>query len=78
MKYKVTKADRFVWLVIEDADIAELLYKKGWPIYKLYDDDSEGYPENCNDIRRHIDEYGGLMGVGMGFAADLTKELIRG
>lgn len=74
MKYKVTKYDRFVWLVIEDADIAELLYKKGWPIYKLYDDDSEGYPESIEDIRRHFAN-GGVMGVEMGFKKDIINEL---
>lgn len=74
MKYKVTEFDHFVWLVVNDSDIAELLYKKGCPIYKLYDDDSEGYPGSVEDIRYHCAN-GGAMGIEMGFAKDIINEL---
>lgn len=72
MKTKVTKDDGFVWLVIEEADIAAKLYEAGYPLYKLYDDDSEGYPNSIESIQEHSN-LGGVFGLEVGFIHDLVN-----
>ena len=72
MKTKITKDDGFVWLIIEEADIATKLYEAGYPLYKLYDDDSEGYPNSIEAIQEHSNR-GGVFGIEVGFIKDLVN-----
>jgi hypothetical protein len=65
---KITKDDRYVWKIIDPME-AEVLFDI-FPIYRLYEDDSESLVEFISDITSD-----GVYGIGVGFLPEETLEL---
>lgn len=66
MRTKTTK-DGFVWLVLTVNEAMKLYDANDIPVYRLYDDDSEGLVDTEDDIMNHA----GMFGIEVGFIKDL-------
>lgn len=63
-RVKITKDDRFVWHVLNKGEALHYM-RIGIPVYKLYDDDSEGLVESEDQLNDND-----MFGVEVGFLDD--------
>ena len=73
MGIKVTK-DKFVWKTL-DYDDAKTAYKAGFPVFALYDDETESLISDAATISDHIIH--GDVGLQVGFIPTETVEVIK-
>ena len=73
MGIKITK-DNFVWKTLKYAD-AKAAFTAGFPVFALYEDESESLIANPDTISDHI--INGDVGLQVGFIPTKTVEVIK-